>query len=170
LAVLVASDKLPKIVRSGAAVCVLLVLLGSVADVMTPLVETDPRDQAAAALRGQRVALSGNAWYFTPPFQPEGLNRPVADVPSVGTNIAALRALRPVAFTISEYEWREKLRNEPAGPMAKFLTALDNEVNEGTAERRIFGGRTHMPLGLQRAYTPTDYRYTNPEVRIYLLR
>lgn len=167
---LVSSIQLPKYMRWGAGIGVLLVLLGSVADVMVPLLGTDPRDEAAGVLRGQRVAISGNAWYFTPPFQPAGNNRPIPGVPSVGTDVAALRSLRPVAFVISEYEWREPLRNEPGGAMSKFLGELQSEVTAGRAEEQSFGGRTHMPFGLQRAYTPTDYRYTNPEVRIYRLR
>ncbi len=146
------ASRLPK-PKIWGAVLGLFAAIGSF-NVLWPFTQTDPRDQAATVLRGQRVALIGNPWFYTPPFQPQGFNTPVAGIEVTGGKIG------PSPLAISEFEWREALRLGRAD--SPFLQLMQND----STQFRSF--KNHVPFALPgRAFVPHDSLYTNPETRIY---
>ena len=123
-------------------------------DVLWPLTHLDSRDQAAQVLRGQSVSLLGNPWFYTPPFQPQGFNTPVAGVRVTGGQIG------PSPMAISEFEWRESRR----------LGRLDQPAiaRIGDANSRFRSFKNEAPFALPgRDFVPHDYLYTHPQTRIY---
>jgi MFS family permease len=131
-------------------------------NVVWPFISIDPRDEAAQALQSRPpgIALAHNPWFYTPPFQPQGLNMPVANVPVTGFDAAAIKGAEAKTFVASEYEWRETVRLQPSGSLANFL--------QSNAPQLIGAYKTHVPLALPgRDFVPHDFLYTNPETRLY---
>ncbi len=144
--------RLPK-PRIWGAILGLFALWGA-KDVLWPFLQTDPRDQAAPFLKGQQVAMLGNPWFYTPPFQPQGFNSPVAGVEVTGGKVGKS------PLVISEFEWREPLR------LGRTDLEAVNLVSNPSITARQFKNR--VPLALPgRPFVPHDYLYTNPETRIY---
>ena len=140
-------------------------------DVLVPLVSVDPRDQAAAYIKttGAAPVLITKPWFYTPPFQPQNFNVPVAGVKIVGFDTSKID---PKADTliVSEFEVREGLRLRPQGAEFDFLNEI-NRAYDGNDSRRAekeFGARRESLLS--RNFEPHDYLYTHPRTWVYRLR
>ncbi len=134
------------------------------ANVLWPFTQMDPRDCIAANFAARNpnvnpkfVTLIHKPWYYTPPFQPQGFNLPVAGVTVTGFDRAKIQAASGI-FAVSEFEWRETLRLQPQSDVALFLESFsDVDVQ-----------KTRVPFSLPgREFVPHDYLYTNPETRLY---
>ncbi|WP_238596534.1 ArnT family glycosyltransferase [Abditibacterium utsteinense] len=130
-------------------------------DVLWPFVQTDPRDSSIQS-QGSHLttfALAHNPWFYTPPFQPQGFNNPVAGMPVTGFNREKIEAVGDI-FAVSEFEWRETVRLQPDGDVAQLLKQLG----------RFEIAKTRIPFALPgRDFVPHDYLYTNPETRLYFV-
>ena len=158
-----AASRLPKPQVWGGAL--VLFVLGSVPGILQPFMFPDPRDLAAITVNSEKspVGLVNNPWFYTPPFQPVGLNVPVSETVITGFDVAKLRATNPAVFAISEFEYREDLRLHPNGKAAAFLRALDERYTK--IETFPFVRQFGWP---GRDFAPHDYIYNHPETRVYL--
>ena len=158
-----AASRLPKPQIWG-AVLVLMVVVAT-PGILQPFISIDPRDLAARHLKANGkspVGVMSNPWFYTPPFQPIGLNIPVAGAIITGTNIAKFESAPPPAFTISEFEYREQLRLHPDGEVARFIKALNERYNQG----EIYPLTPEL-ISPGRDFAPHDYIYNNPQTRVY---
>lgn len=147
--------------RVGGALLVAFALWGT-RDALWPLLHLDSRDAALGAIaqRSGRVVLEHPPWFYTPPFQPQGFNQPVAGVVVAASPQTVLR--RGDVLVRSEFEWREPARLDAA---ARRSWPLDG------AAFRVAVFRNQTPWALPgRAFVPTDYLYTHPETRVYQRR
>ena len=150
-----------------------LLALWGTKDVTMPFVKTDPRDKAAAYIKqiGAPVALANNPWFYTPPFQPLGFNRPVAGVGVVGFDASKIDPQTQI-FVISEFERREAQRLNPNGPTEKFFDQLAEmtwKVRREPPSRATFAVFRHFDLTAlpNRGFVPHDYLYSNPYILVY---
>ena len=163
-----AASRLPKPNIWGAGLIFVLALVTP--DILQPFVTVDSRDEVAEIIKGlnikgggKPVGLSHNPWFYTPPFQPVGLNIPVPGTVVTGFDIAKLRAAKPPVFVISEFEYREQIRLHPHGEVAQFMESLDTIYADG-------GQIPPTPLigSFGRQFAPHDYIYNNPKTNVYL--
>ena len=156
-----AVSRLPKSSVWGAGL--VLMVLASVPGILQPFVSVDPRDKAARHLKANGktpVGLIDNPWFYTPPVQPQGVNRPELGTVATGLNIAKFEATVPPAFTFSEFETREQMRLHPDGATARFIRALKGRYNQGD----IYPLTPEVEIALPgREFVPHDYLYPNPK-------
>ena len=177
-----AASRLPK-PPIWAAVVAIFALWGT-KDVLWPFVSVDPRDQNILELRqgyksGKKIALIGNPWFYTPPFQPQGLNTPVTGVTTIGYNYDAYLKVKPDYLVMSEYEYREAGRlfnfdrDIPLGREKHYPTELQKFNFWNNVEGDLHKGyhyKIQIPLPLPgRGFVPHDYLYTNPQVDVIFL-
>ena len=131
------------------------------------------RQGAAAYIKqiGAPVALANNPWFYTPPFQPVGFNRPVAGVAVVGFDASKINPQTQI-FVISEFERREAQRLNPDNPTEKFLDELAAMTwkarNEPPARIAFVPFDDYDPTALpNRGFVPHDYLYSNPYILVY---
>ena len=159
-----AASRLPKPSVWGGALA--LMVVAALPGILWPFASVDPRDQAARWTKGfpQPIGLANNPWFYTPPFQPVGLNIPVPQAAITGFDVSKLQSSDASTFIISEFEYREALRLKPNGKAAQFLRALEQKY--GGYATYSEGGR--LPLSLPgRDFVPHDYLYPCPETRVY---
>lgn len=128
-------------------------------DVLIPFISVDPRDQAVPTIaqRSGRVILTNNPWYYTPPFQPQGLNTAVEGV--VISKNPQTDILPGDVFVSSEFEWRDAQRLKGTLSAPNWFA--------GRADVKTAHFKNPIPLALPgRAFVPHDYLYTNPETRV----
>ncbi len=159
-----AAARLPKPSVWGGALIWMVVV--SVPGILWPFVSVDSRDRLGLVVRQWRgketLGLVNNPWFYTPPFQPVGLNIPVPGTVVTGFDIEKMRAAQTPLFAISEFEYREQLRLHPNGEAAAFLKEIKPFYG-----KNYFYGMTH-PLALPgREFVPHDYLYNSPETRLY---
>ncbi len=159
----IAVSRLPK-PRIWGSLLIIFAFIGT-ENVLYPLSTTDPRDQAIAYLRqvGGNPTLIGKPWFYTPPFQPNNNNVPVAGVKSVGLDASQI-SQQSDTLIVSDYEVREAIRLHPDGAEAKFLA--EAQKRSTTGKRGEFENTN--PLALPgREFEPHDYLYTHPHVWVY---
>ena len=146
-------------------------------DVLVPLASVDPRDRAAAYIKsvGGTPTLINFPWYYTPPFQPQNMNRPVAGVKVVGFDASKVDP-KTDTLIVNDYEVREQLRLRPGGKEANFVEDAKGICSlTSNIHLHMFEGAPTFtsddPLALPgRKFEPHDYLYTHPRVWVYRLR
>ncbi len=158
-----AAARLPKPQIWGAGLA--LMALVSLPGILQPFVSVDPRDRAAQQIKSAAaiwVGLASNPWFYTPPFQPTGVNRPASGTLVTGFDIARIETPPSPVFAISEFEYREALRLRPNGEVAQFIQTLNQHYN------RVGIYPKAPALALPgREFVPHDYLYPNPQTRVY---
>lgn len=147
-------------------------------DALLPLVSTDPRDQAAAFLKSLSLSpvLIDKPWFYTPPFQPQNFNAPVAGVVSIQLDAQKFDP-QTQALVVSQFEAADAVRVEPNGEMARFLAAIEAKIAAQNLQNRSqtrlnfksFGPFEISDETIARSWpqVPHDYLYTNPQIRVY---
>lgn len=166
-----AASRLPKPSVWGAGLA--LMALIAVPGILWPFVSVDPRDQAANYIKrlGAPVVLANKPWFYTPPFQPVGLNVPIVGVEVVGFDASKINPKTQI-FALSEFEIREKQRMNPDGEVKQFqdqLAAMTWKSRDRPPTRLPFVPFDNNSI-LQlpgRNFVPHDYLYPNPYVLIY---
>ena len=111
------------------------------------------------------MGLVNNPWFYTPPFQPMGVNHPTDGTLITGFDVAKFEAAPPPVFAFSEFEYREALRLHPDGQAARFIQTLNQRYNHG----ETYPIAPEMELALPgRQFVPHDYLYPNPKTSVYL--
>jgi len=159
----------------------LICLIGSL-NILWPLTQTDPRDQAKAWLDRQpdkplplSVGLADTQiplWFYTPPLWPQDAppgspqtwhlvpRNPRYDLQPLGLDAAALQRNRPLFWVWSEFQWRERERLKDAS-VAQLRRQLNIEYS-----MRAF--HNTPPLQLPgRDFVPHDFLYPNPRVEVW---
>ena len=159
-----AASRLPKPNVWGAGLA--LIVVAALPGILQPFISVDPREEAAQWIKGfpQPIGLANNPWFYTPPFQPVGLNIPVTEATITGFDISKLQSSDTRTFLISEFEYREELRLKPNGKAAQFLRALEQKY--GGHATYPESGRLSASLP-GRDFVPHDYLYSCPETRVY---
>jgi hypothetical protein len=137
-------------------------------NVLSPLLQTDPRDQVLAFTAGKKVALEEQPWFLTPPYTPSdrtSSSSPPTPLPGYEELNRSPQALQETAASqVVQSEIfareRERLGTEDA---------FDKLLQKRFPNRRNF--KNSVPLALPgRDFVPHDYLYTNPETRVYSRR
>ena len=142
-------------------------------DALIPLVSTDPRDQTVAFIKTRSLTpvLVGKPWFYTPPFQPQNFNLPVAGAISIGLDANQFDPQTQM-LVISQFEAADAMRVEPNGEMARFLAIIEAKIaaqnlKNGQQTRpnfQVFGPSSQTGNWPQ---VPHDFLYTNPQIRVY---
>lgn len=162
-----AASRLPK--PSVWGFCLALLVTAATPGILWPFQASDSRDIVGGVSRSWRgkeaMGLVNNPWFYTPPFQPMGVNIPIEGTVVTGFDVAKMRASKARLFAISEFEYREQLRLHPNGEAAKFLEALPEFFNG----KHWFYGKsyTHSIALPGRKFVPHDYLYNSPDTRLY---
>ncbi len=169
---------------TGIAAILLLVCAIGTFDVVWPLTQTDPRDQAKHWMDAQNDATPLSVgladaqtplWFYTPPFwshdAPPGSpfswqdekyvpRNPRYDLRALGLDASALQKNRPRYFVWSEFQWRERERlNDLSVAQLRRQLAIEYSM-------RSFHNETPLQLP-GRALVPHDFLYTNPRVEVW---
>jgi hypothetical protein len=145
------------------------VALVGCSNVLSPLLQKDPRDQAKAFVGASPspIALEEEPWFWTPPFFP---NDRTSTPPGVSSGYVVLKSdptplkgeTAPATIVESEIFARERER-------LGIPTEFDKALRDLYPTRRNF--KNSVPLALPgRDFVPHDYLYTNPETRVYSRR
>ena len=154
----------PQIWGAGLALIVVMAMPG----ILQPFVSVDPRDSIAQIIKSdgrKPVALAHNPWFYTPPFQPIGLNRPVENTIVVGLDAQRLMDIKAPIFTVSEFEYREAQRLK--------LSVTESGFADVLPDVHLPHREYHFPNGFSvalpgRQFVPQDYLYPNPKTSVYL--
>ena len=161
-----AASRLPQFEIWGAALA--LIVVAALPGILQPFAAVDPRDLAAQIIKDDGrnpVALVNNPWFYTPPFQPVGLNVPVDGTIVVGLDAQKLMDIKTPIFTVSEFETREARRLGTNITEAGFTDVLP-DVHLPHREYHFPNGFSLALPGRQ--FVPHDYLYPNPKTSVYL--